>query len=68
RCVTQGKRSVSRSVLPELLLWNVMSLTIEVGDHQLRGADGTHDDGNPCQTSTDTECRGLSVVPCQVVN
>jgi len=66
--VTQGKRSVSRSVLPEVLLWNVMSLTTDVGDHQLRGAYGTQDDGNPCQTLTDTECRSLSVVPCQVVN
>jgi hypothetical protein len=35
-------------------LWDVMSLTTDVGDHQLRGAYGTHDDGNPCQTSTDT--------------
>ena len=35
---TQGKRSVSRSVLPEVLLSNVMSLTTDVGDHQLRGA------------------------------
>jgi hypothetical protein len=58
----------SRSVLPEVLLWNVLSLTTEVGNHQLRGAYGTHDDGNPCQTSTDTECRCHSVVPCQVVN
>ena len=40
----------------EVLLWNVMSLIADVGDHQLRGAYGTHDDGNPCQTSTDTEC------------
>jgi hypothetical protein len=29
------------------------SLTTDVNDHQLRGAYGTHDDGNPCQTSTD---------------
>jgi hypothetical protein len=66
--VTQGKRSVFRSVLPEVLLWNVMSLTTDVGDQQLRGAYGTHDAANPCQTSTDTEYRCFSVVPCQVVN
>jgi hypothetical protein len=29
---------------------------------------GTHDDPNPCQTSTDTEYRFFSVVPCQIVN
>jgi hypothetical protein len=33
-----------------------------------RGAYGTHDDANPCQTSTNTEYRCFSVVPCQVVN
>ena len=66
--VTQGKRSVARSVLPEVLLRNAMSLTTDVGDHQLRGAYGTHDDGNPCQTSTDTEYRCFSVVPCQVMS
>jgi hypothetical protein len=58
----------SRSVLPEVLLWNVLSLTTEVGNHQLRGAYGTHADGNPCQTSTDTEYSRFSVAPCQVVN
>ena len=33
-----------------------------------RGAYGTHDAVNPCQTSTDTEYRCFSVVPCQVAN
>jgi hypothetical protein len=32
------------------------------------GPYGTHDDANPCQTSTDTEYRCFSVVPCQAVN
>jgi hypothetical protein len=37
-------------------------------DRYFGGAYETHDDGNPCQTSTDTGCRCLSVVPCQVVS
>ena len=32
------------------------------------GAYRAHDAANPCQTSTDTEYRYFSVVPCQVVN
>jgi hypothetical protein len=46
----------------------VMSRAIDVHHDQLEGAHGTHDDANPCQTSTDTEYRCFSVVPCQVVN
>jgi hypothetical protein len=42
--------------------------TIDLGGDQLRGAYGTHDDANPCQTPTDAEYRSLSVVPCQVMN
>ena len=38
-------------MLPEVLLWNVMSLTTDVGDINFGGSYGTHDDGNPCQTN-----------------
>ena len=45
-----------------------MSRAIDVHHDQLEGAHGTHDDANPCQTSTDTKYRRFSVVPCQVMN
>ena len=48
--------------------WKVMSRAIDVHHDQLGGAYGTHDAANPYQTSTDTEYRCFSVVPCQVVN
>jgi hypothetical protein len=48
--------------------WKVMGRAIDMHHDQLGGAYGTHDDANPCQTSTDTEYRCFSVAPCQVVN
>jgi hypothetical protein len=63
-----AKRLVFSSALSDVRPWKVMSRAIDVHHDQLGGACGTHDAANPCQTSTDTEYRCFSVVPCQVVN